>query len=547
MIRFSAKTNKMMQSVKMFLVVAAMAMGSMSASAYDAYSVVDSSDVVIDTLFFDDDEFFVDTIFNRLLYYDLTENGAALTYASKRTITAGTIYTSDYHGDIVIPDSISWKGMRYAVTGITDHAFYQCSELTSVSIPKTMKSIGEMAFYLCSGLTSLTLPEGLQSIGKDAFCSCSGLTAINVPSTVTSIGEGAFWTCGNLASLTVSKGNSHYDSRGGCNAIIEKQTNTLVAGCMNSVIPNDVTEIGNYAFTNCTGLTTVNFPKGLKTIGRYAFCGCEGLTSLVIPDNVTIIGGSAFRECYGLRCLTLGSSVSRIDNGALDWIEPRGILVRNATPPTIYRYSIANFCFNRSMLYIPVGSLEQYGYADIWGWFENMRETATAKSELSSWQAYTLMDAETFTYTVYDPAGRKLSTVASAISLKESNPNHSWQVIDLGGLYFLYNLGAKKYVKLGDGGLCLTDEPEPIDITDGDGGLVLAGMTDRKWALVGNDNQNVDTSVIDYVTGIVSPLGETEEGAIYKQGSTIVNLAGQRIYAPQKGLNIIGGRKVLIR
>ena len=324
---------------------------------------------------------------------------------------------------------------------------------------------------------------------------------------------------------------------------------------MNSVIPNDVTEIGNYAFTNCTGLTTVNFPKGLKTIGRYAFCGCEGLTSLVIPDNVTIIGGSAFRECYGLRYLTLGSSVSRIDNGALDWIEPRGILVRNATPPTIYRYSIANFCFNRSMLYIPVGSLEQYGYADIWGWFENMRETATAKSELSSWQAYTLMDAETFTYTVYDPAGRKLSTVASAISLKESNPNHSWQVIDLGGLYFLYNLGAKKYVKLGNGGLCLTDEPEPIDITDGDGGLVLAGMTDRKWALVGNDNQNVDTSVIDYVTGIKPlPSPPLKGREIFLGGEEIYNLAGQKMVNGKSsdgklpnGIYIKNGRKVLIK
>lgn len=512
-----------------------------SAFAYDAYSIIDSTDVVIDTFYVDDDEFIVDTIYNRLLYYDLSVNGAALTYVSKRTITAGTIYTSDYHGDIVIPDSISWKGMRYAVTGITDHAFYQCSELTSVTIPKTVRSIGELAFYQCTGLTSVTLPEGLQSIGKDAFCSCSGLTSIHVPSSVTSISEGAFWTCGNLASITVDEGNSHYDSRGGCNAIIEKQSNILVAGCMNSFIPDDVTEIGNYAFTNCTGLTTLKFPKGLKTIGRYAFCGCKGLTSLVIPDNVTIIGGSAFRECYGIRYLTLGSSVSRIDNGALDLIEPRGILVRSVTPPTIDRYSFANFCFERSMLYIPVGSLEQYGYADIWYWFDNMRETALAKEQLSSWQAYTLMDAETFTYTVYDPAGRKLSTVESAISLKESNPNHSWQVIDLGGLYFLYNLGAKKYVKLGDGGLCLTDEPEPIDITDGDGGLVLAGMTDRKWAFVGNDNQNVDTSVIDYVTGIKDHK-DLQDFNDFK-----VNLAGQRLSRLQKGVNIIGRRKVLMK
>lgn len=518
-----------------------MALNAVSALAYNAYSIIDSTDVVIDTFYVDDDEFIVDTIYNRLLYYDLSENGAALTYVSKRTITAGTIYTSDYHGDIVIPDSISWMGNRYAVTGITDHAFYECSELTSVTIPKTVRSIGELAFYQCTGLTSVTLPEGLQSIGKDAFCSCSGLTSIRVPSSVTSISEGAFWTCGNLASITVDEGNSHYDSRGGCNAIIEKRSNILVAGCMNSFIPDDVTEIGNYAFTNCTGLTTLKFPKGLKTIGRFAFCGCEGLTSVVIPDNVTIIGGSAFRECYGIRYLTLGSSVSRIDNGALDWIEPRGILVRSVTPPTIYRYSFANFCFERSMLYIPVGTLDLYGYADIWYWFDNMRETALAKEQLSSWQVYTLMDAETFAYTIYDPAKRNLSTALSVSSLKENNPNHCWQVIDVDGLYFLYNIGAKKYVKVGTDGLRLIDYPEPIDIVNSEGGLIFAGQADKEWALVSNDNISVDTSVIDYVTGIKDHK-DLQDFNDFK-----VNLAGQRLSRLQKGVNIIGRRKVVVK
>lgn len=511
------------------------------ASAYDAYSIIDSTDVVIDTIYIYNLDVIVDTTYNRCLYYDLSEDGAEVTYVYKHTITAGTIYTSNYYGDIVIPDSVIWGGKKYCVTSISDHAFYDCEGLTSVTIPSTVKHIGELAFFQCSSLTSLSLPDSLTSIDKDAFYGCKGLTTIYIPKNVASIGEGAFWTCGNLTSITVNEENSHYDSRDGCNAIIETATNILVSGCMNSFIPEDVTEIGRYAFTNCNGLTTIRFPKLLTKIGFYSFCGCENLTSVVVPDNVTSIGSSAFRECYSIRSVTLGSGLQNIDNGAFDFIQPRSILIKCATPPTIYNYSFSNFSFERTMLYIPVGTMDLYSYTDIWYWFDNIRETAMTKKELSSWQAYTLMDAETFGFTVYDPATKSLSTVASVSSLKENNPNHCWQMIEADGIYFLYNLGAKKYVKREAGGLILTDEPQPIDVEDSDDGLIFAGQTDKRWALVCNDNLSVDTSVIDYVTGLetlsVSPL----------KSDGIYDLSGRCISQPRKGLYIIDGRKMVIK
>lgn len=532
--------------MKNLLLLAIMALSGLSAHAYNAYSVIDSLDAVYDTIYIDADNIIVDTIYNRLLYYNLTEDEAEVTYLSKRTITAGTIYTTNYYGDIVIPDSVKWKDKTYCVTGISDHAFYECDNLTSVVIPNTVKDIGEMAFYNCTHLTSATLPDSLKTIAKYAFYGCA-LTSISLPKAVTSIGEAAFVCGATLTDLSVDAENAVYDCRNGCNAIIETATNTLVLGCMNSFIPDEVTAIGDYAFTFCSGMTAINFPKGLKKIGRYSILGCEGLTSVVVPDGVETIGSSAFRECYGLKSYVLGSGLTSISNGAFDSNKPRNILIRCATPPTIYSYSFSSYTFDNTSLYIPVGSRDAYEDGNIWYWFENIREAAIKEEQLSTWQAYTLMDVGTFAYTVYDPVNKRLATVSSVSSINENNPNHCWQMIEVDGIRFLYNIGAKMYLKQVGNGFALTDMPESITAEDGDIGLILGGQQSQQWALVSNNGISVDTSVIDYVTGIVSPLGETEEGAIYKQGSTIVNLAGQRIYAPQKGLNIIGVRKVLIK
>ena len=87
-----------------------------------------------------------------------------------------------------------------------------------------------------------------------------------------------------------------YDSRNNCNAIIETSSNKLITGCKNTVIPNSVTTIGEYAFHGCSDLTSVNIPNSVTSIGTYAFYGCSGLTSITIPNSVTSIGGGAFGD-----------------------------------------------------------------------------------------------------------------------------------------------------------------------------------------------------------------------------------------------------------
>ena len=189
----------------------------------------------------------------------------------------------------------------YRVTSIGERAFYGCTGLTSIVIPNSVTSIGDYAFKGCTGLTSITIPNSVTSIGNDAFRGCSGLTSIVIPNSVTSIGDYVFAYCSGLTSIIVESGNMYYDSRDNCNAIIETSTNTLLAGCQKTIIPNDVTSIGTYAFYSCTGLKSIVIPNSVTSIGNEAFRGCSGLTSITIGNSVTSIEEYAFYSCSGLK------------------------------------------------------------------------------------------------------------------------------------------------------------------------------------------------------------------------------------------------------
>ena len=187
-----------------------------------------------------------------------------------------------------------------SVTSIGAYVFKGCAGLTSVNIPNSITSISEQAFYGCSALTNIEIPNSVTSIGQYAFHSCSSLTELVIPSSVSSIGWGAFEQTPQLASIVVDDANTTFDSRDNCNAIIETATNTLVAACKNTVIPNTITAIGGAAFTGCTGLNSVIIPENVTSIGSWAFNECSGLTSLTIPKSVTSIGENSFSGCNNL-------------------------------------------------------------------------------------------------------------------------------------------------------------------------------------------------------------------------------------------------------
>ena len=202
------------------------------------------------------------------------------------------------------------------VTAIGDYAFSGCTTLAGIDIPASVNSVGDFAFRGCSALRNVGLPEGIASIGASAFFDCTALQRVDIPSTINTIGPYAFEHCPAINSMTVASGSPCYDSRDSCNAIIETASGTLVAGCMNSTIPESVKTIGDNAFSGSFMLTKVNIPKSVTSIGDYAFTGCTSLSSINIPNSVTRIGEAAFNGCSALTALAIPNSVARIGQAA---------------------------------------------------------------------------------------------------------------------------------------------------------------------------------------------------------------------------------------
>ncbi|HHU83554.1 MAG TPA: leucine-rich repeat protein [Clostridiales bacterium] len=288
--------------------------------------------------------------------------------------------------EIIIPDS---------VTIIEDSAFESCSRLEKITIPDSVTRIGAFVFFAtpyyenelnrtadgllyngkhllaadsnklphtytikdgtktiagsafieCTDLTGITIPDSVVSIGPEAFGDCKGLTDIEISASVAFIGSSAFRSCPALEYIKVDKDNENYYSSGNC--LIEKGTNRLIAGCKNSVIPNSVTKIEEFAFADCRGLTEITIPKSVTEIAEFAFIGCSGLESVTVDENNTkyhssgnciiekgtatlilgcknsiipnftkIIDVRAFEGCTGLTEISIPESVTEIRTGA---------------------------------------------------------------------------------------------------------------------------------------------------------------------------------------------------------------------------------------
>lgn len=350
-------------------------------------------------------------------------------------------------GNLEIPSSVEYESTTFFVAQIGDEVFSFCGSLTSVTIPNSVTSIGRKAFWGCGGLTSINIPNSVTSLGYAAFSGCgnlisvvisstvtsietytfsdcTSLTSITIPNSVTSIGDLVFLNCSSLTSVTISGSVTSIggDAFYGCTGLtsvfftgtITQWCGISFAGRMSNptwfshnlsvggapitalVIPEGVTNIGQYAFYNCSTITSVTIPNSVTSIGSYAFHNCSGLTSVTIPNSVTIIGDHAF----------YGSGLTSIECMALE-------------PPTIERYT-AFYGFTNIPVWVPCGKMAEYQTAQYWNDFANIQEVcgtagATGVSVNAEGNDIVVEGAAGYAVTLYDNGGNELEAIVATI------------------------------------------------------------------------------------------------------------------------------------
>ena len=232
---------------------------------------------------------------------------------------------------------------------VSRQLFYK-TNLESIIIPNNITSIEKMAFGSCTKLLSIIIPKNVTSIGEWAFENCIKLTSITIPNNVTSIGESVFYGCSNLGLIVVETGgNTKYDSRNNCNAIIETSSNTLIAGCKNTIIINSVSTIGNNAFSGCS-LNSITIPNSVTTIGNGAFSGCSGLNTVVSEiENPFAIDENVFyyynKDIYATATLIVPSGKKSAYQNMAGWSKFQNIVEVGEGGIIGYEFEVDGICY----------------------------------------------------------------------------------------------------------------------------------------------------------------------------------------------------------
>lgn len=320
-----------------------------------------------------------------------------------------------YSGDIVIQESVDYRGETYKVTAIGNYAFQGCTELTSVNIPNSVTSLGSYAFNGCSNLRSVSMSNSVTSISYCCFARCASLPKIDIPNSVTVIAESAFKGCSSLPSIDIPSsvttiGPSAFSGCSGLSSLtipdnvktIGREAFSGCSGLTSITIGNGVTEIAVRVFQNCSSLTSLIIGSSVTSIIGYAFYNCKSLKTLTIPSGVTTIKGYAFQSCSNLAMVVLPNTLTTIDSYAFQYCKNLTTVIVDIVEPISIK--VYTFPTNDATLYVPRGSASAYANANIWKKFKVIKEFVKKEDVV-----YTLSENKTVTAkATTDPAKKNV-------------------------------------------------------------------------------------------------------------------------------------------
>ena len=280
-----------------------------------------------------------------------------------------------YSGNIEIPRQATNNGITYTVTIVGDHAFAECSSLTSVIIPNSVLEIRRGAFYACNALTSITIPNSVMAILDGAFSDCISLESLTLPDGIDTIASELFYGCISLSSITIP------DS-------VEMIVKYAFEGCSSLTfisIPASVSFIGDSVFNRCESLEAIivdpenqyysSFEGVLYNKDKSTLLACPGAkTNVIIPNSVTRIE-CAFEYCNRLRSVTIPNSVTYIVSDAFYECNSLSTIYNLCETPIECSTDFSNVVFENAILYIPMGTLTEYKNVFPWQNFEHIVET----------------------------------------------------------------------------------------------------------------------------------------------------------------------------
>ncbi len=315
---------------------------------------------------------------NRVSAYDFEVDGMYYNIVSASDKTCSVTHGDEkYIGDVIIPEAVTYKGRTLSVVAIGEYAFENCSELKSITIPNSATEIGYSAFEGCKAITSITIPNSVTKIGSSAFYGCTALTTVKLPNSLTAINSYLFENCSSLESIMIPNSVTEIESSAfkGCSALESitipcsvELIESAFDGCTvlenvifedseialrkpgwasdvtlfadspikfvylgrefesglelggkktleKAVIGDKVTKIRGFLFSGCSSLTGIVIPNSVVEIGNSAFSGCSSLTNFVIPNSVVEIGSSVFSGCSGIETLIIEDGETPLELG----------------------------------------------------------------------------------------------------------------------------------------------------------------------------------------------------------------------------------------